>query len=173
MAQRVISTKRNIPLKVKLTFNIRRLLASDAFKAPLTKPTCDKDTPPGLVSRTFQYKDGRRCTVTCHAKVMVALLRAMRLAPGIQVTASSDSMYSGSYRSWSQQNTLYQLYTSGNGHLAANPCTGFHRRGRALDLKDVSEKEKQAMLKVSVDGKQFYNGASFGDPAHYSFGVLG
>lgn len=173
MSIRPIDTSENLKLQARLDEEIKKLRASDAFDKPLTEPSCKHDTPPGLVTRRFKYRDGRTISVKCHAQVMVALMRAMKEAPTIEVTASSDSMYSGSYRSWSQQNTLYELYKAGKGYKAADPCFGYHRRGRALDILDASDKEKAALLDVRVSGEQFYNGESFGDPPHYSFGAKG
>jgi LAS superfamily LD-carboxypeptidase LdcB len=171
--QSVIDTRKNRALMAQLSLNIARIRVSRAFRAPLTKPSCDKDTPPGLVHRTFRYKDGRTVEVTCHAKVMVGLMRAMRQSPGIEVTASSDSAYSGSYRSWQQQNDLYVAYKAGTGHKAADPCFGYHRRGRALDILNASDKDKAAMSSVRVAGERFYNGADFGDPPHWSWAAHG
>jgi LAS superfamily LD-carboxypeptidase LdcB len=171
--QSTIDTRKNRALMAQLSLNIARLRVSRAFRKPLTNPSCEKDTPPGLVHRTFKYKDGRVVKVTCHAKVMVGLMRAMKKAPGIEVTASSDSPYSGSYRTFDQQNSLYQAYKAGTGHRAAGPCFGYHRRGRALDILSATQKEKDALASVRVAGERFYNGADFGDPPHWSFGAHG
>jgi LAS superfamily LD-carboxypeptidase LdcB len=173
--QSVIDTRKNRALMAQLSLNIARLRVSRAFRAPLTKPSCAKDTPPGLVHRTFHYKDDRKVTVTCHAKVMVGLMRAMRQSPGIEVTASSDSAYSGSYRSYQQQFDLYQAWIqkAPGAHKAADPCFGYHRRGRALDILNASDKDKAAMTAVRVAGERFENGASFGDPPHWTLGALG
>jgi len=163
-------------LQIKMTAAISRLEKSAAYKAPLEIPSCDRDHPAGLITRTFKYKrdgDPTVVVVTCHAKVMVGLLKAMRKEPGIQVTASSTSMYSGSYRTWDQQNTLYQMYKAGTGYKAAHPCYGYHRQARALDLLDNTRDENAAMASVRVDGLRFYNGAGFGDPRHWTLGAYG
>jgi len=163
-------------LQIKLTAAISKLEKSAAYKAPLENPSCDKNNPPGLVTRSFKYlREGRATVVlvTCHAKVMVGLLKAMRKEPGIQVTASSASMYSGSYRTWDQQNTLYQMYRAGTGYKAASPCLGYHRQGRALDLLETTKAEQDAVESVRVDGLRFYNGAGFGDPRHNTLGAYG
>jgi hypothetical protein len=173
MSIRPIDTGKNIELMDRLDKEIKAIRGSKEFDKPLTEPSCKHDFPPGLVRRTFIYRNGRRCTVKCHAKLMVALMRAMKEAPTIEVTASSDSMYSGSYRSWSQQNTLYQLYIQGKGYKAADPCYGYHRRGRALDILNASAKEAKALAQVRVSGLQLYNGSSFGDPPHWSLGEKG
>ena len=167
--------KRRI-FKLKATAAIARLMVSKAYRQPLQAPSCEPDDPPGLVHRTFRYRDGREVKVKCHAKVMVGLLKAMRKEPGIEVTASYDSPYSGSYRTWDQQNWLYQRYLNG-GPRAASPCRGYHRQGRALDLLNNTPAEDQAMASVRVrDGLRhlkFYHGAAFGDPRHWTLGALG
>lgn len=170
---RPIDTSENRELMARLDQEIARLRKSRAFGKPLREPSCAKTTPPGLVRRKFRYRDGRVCVVRCHAQLMVALMRAMKEAPTIEVTASADSAYSGSYRSWSQQNALYQAYQAGTGHRAANPCSGYHRCGRALDILNASLKEKAALESVRVAGQQLYNGESFGDPPHWSYGAKG
>jgi hypothetical protein len=167
---------RPLRLKIKLPAAIAKLETSAAYKAPLETPSCEKDNPAGLVTRTFKYLregDPTVVSVTCHAKVMVGLLKAMRKEPGIQVTVSSTSMYSGSYRTWDQQNTLYQMYKSGTGYKAAHPCLGYHRQGRALDLLETTKDEQDAVESVRVDGLRFYNGAGFGDPRHNTLGAYG
>jgi hypothetical protein len=172
-----IDCRKNLVLMPRITFAIARIKAGPAYKAPLTQPSCSHDDPPGLISRTFIFRDGtksgRAVVVTCHAKVMVGFLRALRKAPGLSVTASSTSKFSGSYRTWAQQNELYQDYKNGNGHKAADPCHGFHRRGRALDILNASPKENAAMASVRVDGLKFYHGDVFGDPPHWTLGTLG
>lgn len=174
MAQGIIDTRKNKPLMVALQFNILRLRASKAYRQRLTKlPINPGQEIPGIVHRTFRYRDGRTVLVTCHARVMVAYMRALKKQPTIEVTASSDSMYSGSFRTWEQQQTLYVAYITGHGHKAAQPGFGYHQTGRALDILDASAGERQAMLEVRDQGDQFYNGAVFGDPPHYSFGELG
>lgn len=169
----VIDTRKNIELMIRLDKEIKQLRLSRAFDKPLTEPTCRHDTPPGLVVRRFRYRDGRTVSVRCHAKVMVGLMRAMKAAPTIEVTASSESPYSGSYRSWGQQNWLYQAYINGRGYKAADPCHGYHRRGRALDLLNATPKEEKAMTDVRVSGERFFHGDVFGDPPHWSFAELG
>lgn len=173
-AVRIIDTEFNKPLMDRLDQEIKKLRGSRKFRAALVKPSCSHRTPPGLVRRTFRYRDGRVVEVRAHAKVMVGLMEAMRDAPTLEVTATATSRYSGSYRSYAQQSELYEAYIGGWGHKAANPCSGYHRCGRAFDLvQPLSEREDEAMTKVRVDGKRFFNGASFGDPAHWSFGDLG
>lgn len=163
-------------LQIKLTAAITRIEKSAAYKAPLETPSCERDNPAGLITRSFKYKrdgDPTVVVVTCHAKVMVGLLKAMRKEPGIQVTVSSTSMYSGSYRTWDQQNTLYQMYKNGTGYKAANPCLGYHRQGRALDCLENTKAEQDALESVRVEGLRFYNGAGFGDPRHNTLGAYG
>ena len=169
-------TTRPLRLKVKLPGAISKIEGSDAYKAPLESPSCDRGEPRGLITRTFKYKrDGDPVVVkvTCHARVMVGYLKALKREPGIQVTVSSDSMYSGSYRTWDQQSTLYNMYKNGTGYLAAHPCSGYHRQGRALDILNASGAEQRAIDDVRVDGLRFYNGAGFGDPRHNTLGAYG
>ena len=173
MNLRPIDTSKNIPLQERLDAEIKKLRGSRAFDKPLREPSCTKTTPPGLVRRRFKYRDGRVVTVRCHAQLMVALMRAMKDAPTIEVTASSDSAYSGSYRTFAQQDALYKAYMNGTGHKAANPCTGYHRCGRALDILNASDKEETALEQVRVSGEQLYHGDVFGDPPHWSYGALG
>jgi hypothetical protein len=157
-----------------LSAKIRKLEGTRAFKKGLTSPHCGDWTPDGLVRKTFKYKSGNVKVVALHAKAMSCYLRALRQLPTIEVTASFTSPYSGSYRTFEQQNDLYQAYLRGTGHLAADPCGGYHRTGRAIDvLNGTSGEVEAAMTTVRVDGKRWYHGSSFGDPAHFSFGELG
>jgi hypothetical protein len=158
----------------QLTFNIRRLEKSKAYHTRLTSlPINRGQRIDGLVTRTFRYKSGRVCEVRAHAKAMVGLLKAMRSEHGIEVTATVDSPYSGSTRTWEQQEWLSEEYKAGRGHKAAEQGHGYHQTGRSIYLLLATEQEKMAMLDVRVDGKEFFNGAIFGDPPHYSFGELG
>jgi len=167
---------RPLRLKVQLTAAISKLENSAAYKTPLESPSCDRGDPGGLVIRTFKYKrDGDPVVVRveCHAKVMVGYLKALKREPGIQVTVSSDSVYSGSYRTWDQQSALYTMYKNGTGYKAAHPCLGYHRQGRALDCLENTPAEQSALEDVRVDGLRFYNGAGFGDPRHNTLGAYG
>jgi hypothetical protein len=167
----------NLKVNARLTAAIVRLELTQAYRKPLSEPHCGDWTPAGLVTRTIKYRSGRIKKVTLHAKVMVAYLKALKLKKNLEVTASSDSMYSGSYRSYAQQNTLYQMYKAGTGYKAANPCYGYHRCGRAIDLLaldgDDRKSQAKAMTSVRVAGERFYHGVVFGDPPHYSFAVTG
>ena len=165
-------TTKRLAFKVKAATSIAKLATSKAYKKPLEPPSCDPGDPAGLVTRSFRYKT-RVLRVKCHAKVMVGLLKAMLKEPTIEVTADSESRFSGSYRTWDQQSNLYREYQNGTGHKAAHPCLGYHRQGRALDLLAATDAEKRAMSSVRMSGLRFYNGESFGDPPHWNLGILG
>jgi hypothetical protein len=175
----VLTPRKGLKWKAEATAAILKLEAGAAYRAPLTEPTCAHDDPPGLVTRQFHFTGKGRdivLPVRCHAKVMVGLLKALRKCPSIQVTASSTSVYSGSYRSWGQQNWLRQEYLAGRGHRAADPCYGYHRRGRALDLRLVTDEEREAMLSVRVRAGRrqlrFYDLLPI-DPPHFTLGARG
>ena len=169
---------RNEKLESYLRNKRMKIAASRAYRRPLSSPRCGDWTPDGLITRTFRWRSGRIEVVKAHAKVMVALLKALAIEPRLEVTASATSPYSGSYRSYSQQKFLRDAYLSGDGHLAADPCSGYHRTGRALDLEVIPGDpyrvhQEKVMESVRVDGKRFFHGDVFGDPPHYSFGELG
>lgn len=171
---RVIDTRRNIPLKARLHLNIVRLRASRDYRRPLTDlPIARGQDVPGVVHRKFRYRSGRTVEVRLHAKPMVALMRAMLKAPTIEVTQSFTSPYSGSGRTYAQQEWLYEQYVKGDGHLAATPGRSFHETYRAVDLLEASSKEERAMSDVRVDGERWYHGDVFGDPPHWSFAEQG
>lgn len=157
-------------------FGIREHIAGLAsFGQPFAEPHCGVWTPAGLVTRTFNYRSQRTVKVRCHAKVMVAYLKALAIDATIEVTATAESRFSGSYRTFDQQDGLFQDFKNKvpGSHRAVDPCDGFHRTGRALDMKDVTAEQAETMESVRVDGERFFWGNSFGDPPHFSFGVLG
>ena len=157
-------------------FGVRKHIAeSAAFGQPFTEPHCGEWTPVGLVVRTFNYRSDRTVTVRCHAKVMVAYLKALGDDETIEVTATASSRFSGSYRTFDQQNSLFQDFVNEvpGSHKAADPCDGFHRSGRALDIREVTDEQAETMEAVRLDGERFFWGISFGDRPHFSFGVLG
>jgi hypothetical protein len=165
----------DLKVNARLTAAIAKLSLTKAYRAPLSTPHCGDWTPPGLVTRRFHYRSGKIVDVTFHAKAMMAYLKALRLKKNLQVTNSTN----GSYRTYALQNGLYQAYINHepDSHLAANPCYGYHRCGRAGDLDDLDndnrKSQEKAMTSVRVAGMRFYHGDVFGDPPHYSFGVLG
>ncbi len=159
------------------TAAILRIQASSAYRTPLTNPSCSHSDPPGLIVRDFHFQGkGRDVTfpVKLHAKMMVALLKALRLEPSIQVTQPFTSGYSGCYRSFAQQDHLYQAYISHQpgSHLAANPCSTYHRTGRAMDLYQVAPGERSALLSVRVSGLRLYDLLPQ-DPPHFTLGARG
>ena len=163
-------------LALRLTPRILALQLSKEYRKPLESPSCDQADPQGLVTRSFHFVGKGRdqiVSVRCHAKTMVGFMKALRKAPTIQVTQSSESKYSGSYRSYDQQKLLYDEYKAGTGHKAAHPCSGLHRQGRALDLYKLTGEETEAMTAVRVSGIKFYHGVVFGDPPHYTLGAYG
>ena len=163
-------------LALRLTPRIIALQLSREYREPLQSPSCEPDDPRGMVIRSFHYKGKGRdevIQVRAHAKAMVGLMKAMRRAPTIQITQSSTNKYSGSYRSYAQQKLLYDEYKAGIGNLAAHPCSGYHRQGRAFDLYKKTSAEHAAMLAVRVDGLKFESGVGFGDPPHFTLGAYG
>jgi len=165
--------------KVEATVAIARLEASAAFRTPLTDPSCTHADPKGLVVRRFHFKGkGRNITmdVKLHAKAMVGLLKALRKCPTIQVTQGYTSAYSGCYRSFTQQNTLYQAYIhhAPGSHLAANPCDTYHRTGRAFDLLEPTAEERATMLsvRVGIQRIRFFDLLPQ-DPPHMCLGARG
>ena len=129
---RVYTPRKGAVWVAEATVAILRLEASAAYRAPLESPSCSSDDPAGLVTRTFHFTGKGRdweVDVRCHAKVMVGFLKALRKRPSIQVTQSSTSRYSGSYRNWDQQYSLWYDYTYGDGYRAAHPCS--ENAGRA------------------------------------------
>jgi len=146
------------------------LSATRAYHAPLTEPHCGEWTPPGLVTRKFHFEGKGRnviVIVKCHAKMMVALFKLLRKNPTFQVAGSLAS-----YRSYGTQYRLWYAWTHHlpGSHLAANPCYGYHRCGRALDGYMVSEKERRDFLSIRVGGRQVYD-LMPQDPPHFSFGA--
>ena len=163
-------------LALRLTPRILALQLSKEYRKPLESPSCDQADPQGLVTRSFHFVGKGRdqiVSVRCHAKTMVGFMKALRKTPTIQVTQSSESKYSGSYRSYDQQKLLYDEYKAGTGHKAAHPCSGYHRQGRALDIYKKTDAEHEAMLAVRVDGHPFFSGEGFGDPPHFTLGAYG
>jgi len=143
------------------------LSASSAYRQPLSNPHCGDWTPPGLVSRVFHFKGKGRdvqVIVRCHAKMMVALFKLLRKEPTFQVAGALAS-----YRSYTVQNNLYQawIHHVPGSHLAANPCYGYHRCGRALDGYEVTAQERAAFLGVRVAGLPIYDLLPQ-DPPHFS-----
>lgn len=175
MSQHVIRLDRHLATQAELRLQIARLRASRDYRRPLTHlPIVKGQEIPGIVRRRFQFRSGDVKEVRLHARVMVAFLRALLRDPGLEVTADAASAYSGSFRSWAQQNWLYQEYLLGRGHKAAQPGHGYHQTGRALDMiGGGTQRVNDAMLAVRDGGDKFYSGAAFGDPPHYSFGELG
>ena len=173
----ILTPRSGLRWKAEATAAILRLEAGAAFHTRLTRPSCTHADPPGLVTRTFHFKGkGRDVTIAVklHAKAMVGLLKAMRKCPSIQVTQPYTSTYSGSYRTFTQQNTLYQnwIHHAPGSHLAANPCTTYHRTGRPVDLYEVTPAERAAMLSVRVDTVQFHDLLPQ-DPPHFCLGARG
>jgi hypothetical protein len=172
----VLTPRKGLKWKAEATAAIIKLMASDAYREPLSSPHCGDWTPPGLVTRRFHFKGkGRDLTldVTLHAKMMVGLLKAMRACPSIQVAGPLAS-----YRSYETQYHLWYAWTHHlpGSHLAANPCYGYHRCGRACDLYNVTAAERKAMLAVRVKaGKgslRLYDLLPQ-DPPHFTLGVRG
>jgi hypothetical protein len=161
--------------KVEATAAIARLEASAAFRAPLSTPHCGEWTPPGLVTRRFHFKGKGPdviVDVTLHAKMMVALFKALRKYPTIQVSGTAY----GSYRTYASQYALWRAWVNHlpGSHLAANPCFGFHRCGRSVDNYQMTQVEREAWLSVRVgrQGIRVYDLLPE-DPPHVTLGERG
>lgn len=158
----------------QLDRKVKTLRESRHYEAPLSEPHCGEWTPPGLVVVRLRYPNDDVSRVKLHAKAMCLYLRVLKDAAYCEVTTDFASPYSGTYRSFTQQNRLYLSYKAGTGHKAANPCSGYHRCGRAIDLRNgIMPLVEEAMTGRQEDGLRFYHGDVFGDPPHYSFGELG
>ncbi len=67
--------------------------------------------------------------VTTVAPAMQSLL-ALRQQLGVPILGNIDS----SYRTYAQQQALYNAYLNGTGNLAAKPGTSNHETGTAIDI---------------------------------------
>src|SRR5207249_2796566 len=69
------------------------------------------------------------------------------------------------FRTWAQQNALYQRYLRG-GPLAARPGTSSHERGEAVDVTDYGVFGR---IMASAPGfERLYNHLGGRDPVHWS-----
>lgn len=174
---KTITPRKGPKFIAEATAAILRLQASAAYRTKLTDPSCSHEDPPGLVVRVFHFTGkGRDVTlpVKLHAKMMVALLKALRKCPSIQVAQGFDNAYSGCYRTFAQQDHLYQAYVhhEPGSHLAANPCSTYHRTGRACDNYEMTMEERAAWLSVRVGGLRVYD-LTPQDPPHVTLGARG
>lgn len=175
MAKGVIDLTKHRATQVALHFNIARIRLGREYKRPLTNlPIARGQLVPGIISRDFRYGPSNVKRVRLHARVMVCYMRALLKNPTCEVAVDADSAYSGSFRTWAQQQWLYEQYINGSGHKAAQPGYGYHQTGRAVDISNwANAKVEHAMLSVQDQGDEFHSGASFGDPPHHSFGAVG
>jgi hypothetical protein len=67
------------------------------------------------------------------AESFQAMREASQATYGIDLYAAGPL---SAFRTWAQQNYLYQLYLSGEGNLAAPPGSSSHNLGVAIDLAD-------------------------------------
>lgn len=118
------------------------------------KPFTDTSVPANLRTRTV-----RGTSVTLVSSALAAYVNAVKCyGRAIPLTSS--------YRSYEDQARLYQQKPG----VAAPPGTSLHERGLAIDVNTGS-------LNNSVINclKQagFFQGSSFGEPWHFSYGVRG
>jgi len=168
----VVTPRKGPKFKAEATKLILKLMASSEYRKPLSTPHCGEWTPAGLVAFDFHFTGkGRDVTihVILHAKMMVALLKVLRACPTFQVAGSLAS-----YRSYNTQYNLWYAWTHHykDSHLAANPCYGYHRCGRACDGYEVTDEERKTWLSVRVAGMRCYDLLPQ-DPPHFVLGVRG
>jgi hypothetical protein len=162
---------------LEATAAIARIQAGGAYITRLTNPSCSQAEPPGLIVRTFHFTGkGRDVTfqVKLHAQMMVALLKVLRKNPGIQVTQPWTSAYSGCYRTFTTQDNLYEawIHHAPGSHLAANPCSTYHRTGRAVDCYMMDAQERADWSDVRIAGLRVYP-LYPQDPPHVTLGARG
>jgi hypothetical protein len=96
-----------------------------------------------MIRRPFVFRGGRRVLVSLQRPAFVALLRAMRDVPSIEVGFGSG-VYA-SWRDFTMQRILYANHLAG-GPLAAPPGKTWHHRA-AVDLGVRSDAGRAAMLR--------------------------
>ena len=116
-----------------------------------------------LVRIRFEFRGGRLVLVSLQRPAMVALLRAMRVVPSIEVGFGS-AVYA-SWRSIAMQTILYRNYQAG-GPLAAPPGRTWHHRA-AVDLGVRSDEGRRAMLAAG------FKDLLPQDPPHFTLGRRG
>ncbi len=125
-----------------------------------------------LVVREFTFKSGATKSVKLQAEAMAAFEKALMLCPSLEVTVDYRSMYSGSFRSHSQQQALRTAYLNGTGHLAAPVNTSWHEAGLAVDIldPDVNKPNENMTPRQALHAVGFVSYLP-ADPPHQSYRV--
>lgn len=77
---------------------------------------------------------------------------------------------STSYRTYEEQQRLYNLYLAGNGNKAAKPGTSYHEIGLAIDMNDTYYKQTVVVNTFYNNG---WNRGVSGEPWHFTYRVSG
>jgi len=118
------------------------------------KPFTDTSVPANLTTRTV-----RGTSVTLVPSALRAYVEAVKCyGRAIPLTSS--------YRSYAQQAALY----AAKPNVAAPPGTSLHERGLAIDVNTGS---LNARVEDCLKQAGFFQGSSFGEPWHFSYGVKG
>lgn len=99
-------------------------------------------TKPGALVAVADVSEDHRSTYK--ATLLAAARAGKRLNRRIPINSS--------YRSYAQQEALYQAYLNGTGALAAKPGTSDHNKGKALDIPNARD---DAKLKAALEAEGF------------------
>lgn len=121
-----------------------------------------------LVTLRFDFAQ-RDEVVICRVQRIYAvnLLEVLLDVPRGLVVGYGGAGYTASYRSKAFQTELYERYEAGVGGKAAPPGNSYHERGLATDSPPTA----QGRARMRRQG--FFDGSSFGDPSHWTWGAVG
>jgi hypothetical protein len=83
-------------------------------------------------------------------------------------TAGVDLRMVSGYRTYAEQQRLYDLYRSGRGNLAAAPGTSNHGWGLSADIDVAGEPKASAWLQANAARYGFFNDVA-GEPWHWTY----
>lgn len=143
----------------------------DVFR-PATAPTepagCYSAQRLDLITARFDFRGRELVTpVRLQRGAMVAMIRALRHAPGGFVVGYGGTGATASYRTCVLQAELYERYQAGIGGKAAPPGRSFHNRGVAID---APHNDAGA---AALRAQGWYVGEVSGDPSHCTWRVIG
>lgn len=122
-----------------------------------------------VVRCVFRFNGPRFVTARLQRVAMVALLRAMREEPSIEI--GFGSAFYATYRTHEMQADLYEAYLHG-GPLAAppGPFGSFHQGGISLDLGNAGPAGSPVRDAMEAHG---FRGLLPQDPPHHTYGQRG
>lgn len=135
---------------------------------PISRRGCYEPKDLDLVILRFDFSQRDEIVAARFQRIYaVNLLKVLREEPRGLVIGYGGAGETATFRSCALQAELRARFEAGIGGKAARPGESYHNRGLSADCPPTQDGRD------AMKAHGFFDGTSFGDPSHFTYGIVG